>query len=70
MERAKFRIVGKPLHPNKHEAVFELCEKFMADETQNESEDWILISKDGPKFNLKNKNTFEVFVCQKNYLDL
>lgn len=63
-------MIGKPVHPNKHAAIFELCEQYLANENNNQNEDWIIISREGRNIGIKNKHTFETFICQKNYVDL
>lgn len=66
MNQQKFRIIGKPLHPNKHQAIFELCEEYLGNQERNESIDWAVTSKQGAMINIQNKHTFENFICKVN----
>jgi hypothetical protein len=63
MSQEKFKIVGKPVHKNKHQAIFELFDEYLENPERCESLDWIILSKDGPTINFKNKHTLEKFVC-------
>lgn len=65
----EFKIVGKPLHPNKRPAVFELCEKFVQNQFQPvEDEDWKVLKEEDGIIELRNKNTLEYFTCKIIYI--
>jgi len=67
--KKEFKIVGKPLHPNKRPAVFELCEKFIANNYQSvEDDDWRMLREESGIIEFKNKHTLENFTCKITYI--
>ena len=51
MSQEKFKIVGKPVHKNKHQAIFELFDEYL-EKTNLSSLDLIFVSE-----NLKNPSS-------------
>lgn len=67
--RTEFKIVGKPLHPNKRPAVFELCDNFIKNGYQPiEDDDWRMLREEDGIIEFKNKHTLENFTCRIIYI--
>jgi hypothetical protein len=62
----KFKIIGKPIHPNKHQTIFDMCEEYLINPERNENIDWTITSKQGAMIVIQNKNTLENFICRVN----
>lgn len=63
MTKYSYKVVGKPLHPNKHQAIFDLCNAFMNIDGYErvENEDWKILGEQCGFISIMNKHTFEAF---------
>lgn len=66
--KKEFSIIGKPIHPNKRVAIFELCNKFIQTKEQVEDEDWKILNEECNVINFENKHTRELFTCKIKYI--
>lgn len=58
-----YKLIGKPLHPNKQKALFDMFNVFMnsAIDCKVESDDWKILGKQGGQITVENKHTQETF---------
>ena len=66
----EFKIIGKPLHPNKRVVVFELCQEFIEKNEPIENDDWKVLREVSGIIELRNKHTLEFFECKIIYIHL
>lgn len=59
--KPKYKLIGKPLHPNKHQVLFELFDAYFVNSSENETEDWIITKEENSVLTVMNKHTFEEF---------
>jgi hypothetical protein len=64
MSLYKYKLVGKPLHPNKQETIFPMLDEFMrptGNVNLTNSEDWQVLGEKCGELLVKNKHTLEIF---------
>lgn len=61
MEKHSYKIIGKPIHPNKHQVIFDLCDAFLKTSERVQNIDWKILGEQCGVISIMNKNTIEYF---------
>jgi hypothetical protein len=63
MRTYQFKLIGKPLHPNKQNVLFQMFNDWLntPGAERLENEDWRILGEQCAIITVQNKHTFEIF---------
>lgn len=65
IKKYKYKFIGKSLHPNKEQEVFDLCDEYMNhSEYKPSNVDWQILGEQCATVSVMNNHTFEIFECE------